>query len=265
MQIIGRHTIIAALAAVACLVAAIPARADTLADIFADHSANGTIVLERLSDGMRWAHDEERAATRFIPASTFKIPHTVFALHTGAADIAEVFAWDGERRRVKSWNRDQTIGEALRNSAVPVYQQVARRIGLDRMRMLLGSAAYGNGETGGEVDMFWLRGPLRISPLEQIEFLKRLYARELPFSKQAQETTVKLLADRRGTDWILRAKTGWEIESKPAIGWYVGWLEAGGDVIFFALNMDMTMRSHRQARRLIAMDALGLVSGRALH
>ena len=255
----------AAFLLVFCLAGSQPSAATALDDLFRMHDARGTIVLERLSDGKRWVHDADRAATRFIPASTFKIPHTVFALHSGVVSgPQEVFRWDGTRRSIAAWNRDQNLGEALKNSAVPVYQQIARRIGVERMRALLEQAGYGNRETGEQIDNFWLRGPLRISPDEQIGFLKRLYARQLPFSRQAQETTIALLVDGQGGDWTLRAKTGWEIASEPAIGWYVGWLEEGGDVIFFALNIDMTQRAHRNARRAIAVAVLERLTGRAL-
>ncbi|MBD2012873.1 hypothetical protein H6F96_02440 [Microcoleus sp. FACHB-53] len=35
-----------------------------------------------------------------------------------------------------------------------------------------------------DIDRFWLQGPLKITPKEQIEFLQRLYRNDLPFSQR---------------------------------------------------------------------------------
>ena len=50
------------------------------------------------------------AARRYSPASTYKIPHTLFALDAGAvADEFQVFKWDGVKRTFASHNQDQTF------------------------------------------------------------------------------------------------------------------------------------------------------------
>ena len=40
------------------------------------------------------------------------------------------------------------------------------------------------------------------------------------------------------SDWILRAKTGWE----GRYGWWVGWVETPEGAVFFALNIDTPRR-----------------------
>ena len=40
---------------------------------------------------------------------------------------------------------------------------------------------YGNADLSGGVDRFWLDGALRISAMEQVDFLRKLYRNELPF------------------------------------------------------------------------------------
>lgn len=246
-----------------CLVS--PALAADLESVFEAHQATGTLVIERLGDGKRWVHDPARADRRHIPASTFKIANTIFALETGVvADVDEIIPWDGKVHRIKSWNRSLSLRDAIKVSAVPIYQHVARQIGLDRMAGLLAKLGYGNALTGSQVDLFWLRGPLRISANEQIAFLKRLNRRDLPFSRDAQEATIEIMEDMRGENRVLRAKTGWEIASNPDIGWYVGWLESQDDVWIFALNIDVTKKAHRAARSDIVIAALGEVTGRTL-
>jgi beta-lactamase class D len=132
--------------------------------------------------GARWVHDGKRAATRYVPASTFKIPHTLFALDTGVMrDEFQVFKWDSEVRGMESWNRDQDLRSSMRNSVVWVYQQIARSIGEEAERRYLEKIGYGNADPSGGVDGFWLEGPLRISAFEQVDFLQRLYRNALPF------------------------------------------------------------------------------------
>lgn len=70
------------------------------------------------------------AATRHLPASTFKIPHALFALDAGLVrDEFQVFRWDGTQRDIESWNRDQDLRSSMRNSTVGVYQEFARELG----------------------------------------------------------------------------------------------------------------------------------------
>ena len=200
----------------------------------------GTIAVIDERDGARWVHDPVRAATPYLPASTFKVPHALFALEAGVVrDEFQRFAWDGEERRVRSWNRDHDLRSSMRNSVVWVYQDFARAIGEARERRYLESIAYGNADPGGGIDRFWLDGALRISALGQLEFLQRLYRNDLPFRVEHQRLVKDLIIVEAGRDWILRAKTGWQAHLEPHTGWWVGWVEHPEGAAFFALNIDM--------------------------
>lgn len=132
-----------------------------------------TFVLLDLATGRAVRHDPARAAERFLPASTFKIPNTLIALETGTVDGPEhVIAWDSpavprERFFPSSWARDQTLESAFRNSVYWYYQALARRIGPDAYREWLARFDYGNRNLGGGLDSFWLEGDLVISADEQ--------------------------------------------------------------------------------------------------
>lgn len=200
----------------------------------------GTVAVIDERHGARWVHDEERAARRFLPASTFKIPHALFALDAGVVrDEFQRFAWDGEVRSIRSWNRDHDLRSSMRNSVVWVYQEFARAIGEAEERRYLERIAYGNADAGGGVDRFWLDGALRISAFEQLAFLQRLYRNELPFRNEHQRLVKDIMIVEAGRDWILRAKTGWQARFEPNTGWWVGWVEHPEGAVFFALNIDM--------------------------
>lgn len=235
-------------------------------DIFKSEQTTGTLVVESLGQGKSWVHNEARAAQPKTPASTFKIPNSLFALEAGAvADVDEMVPWDGKKWRIKAWNKPHSLRSGIIVSSVPTYKELARRIGLSQMTSFVAQADYGNQSIGKEVDKFWLEGPLAISAYEQIEFLKRLHARDLPFAQDNLEATIDILEVDRGDNWVLRAKTGWAINTKPAIGWYVGWLEMPDDTYMFAVNIDMLdAKKHRHSRTSIAKLALQRITGEQL-
>ncbi|HYD59809.1 MAG TPA: class D beta-lactamase [Noviherbaspirillum sp.] len=208
---------------------------------FREFDAKGTIVVadERANVRSTSVHDESRARRRYSPASTFKIPHTLFALDAGVVrDEFQVFRWDGVARSFTAHNQDQDLRSAMRNSAVWVYQSFAREIGEDRARHYLGKLNYGNADPDTEQGDYWIDGKLAISAHEQIAFLKGLYRNELPFRVEHQRLVKDIMIVEAGRDWILRAKTGWE----GRMGWWVGWVEWPSGPVFFALNIDTPNR-----------------------
>ncbi len=66
-------------------------------------------------------------------------------------------------------------------SAVPYYQEVARRIGKDTMQFWLDSLSYGTKKITTAIDTFWLDNSLKITPDEELGLVKRLYFNQLAF------------------------------------------------------------------------------------
>lgn len=220
-----------------------------LGEFFDAFDANGTIVVvdERDARHPAWVHDEARADRRFSPASTFKIPHTLFALDAGVVrDEFEVIPWDGVERSIPAHNRDQDLRSAMRASALWVYRQFAQAIGEAQARIYLDRIDYGNADPtiAGE-GAYWVDGELAISAHEQIAFLKALHRNALPFRVEHQRLVKDLMIVEAGRDWILRAKTGWD----GRIGWWVGWVEWPAGPVFFALNIDTPDRMGDLAKR----------------
>lgn len=208
--------------------------------LFSEAGVRGTMVVvdERTQD--HWVFDADRAKTRFIPASTFKIPHLLFALDAGIVhNEFDTFTWDGTRRSIEAWNQDQDLRTSMRKSVVWVFQAFAQQLGEERERDYLARIGYGNGDASGGVDRFWLDGGLRISAQEEVAFLRRLYRNELPFQEAHQRLVKDVMIIEAGRDWILRGKTGWGEVGGASIGWWVGWVEWRAGAVFFALNIEM--------------------------
>ena len=206
---------------------------------FEAFNVEGAFVLYNLNADAYVVYNRARCSQQFIPASTFKILNALIALETGViADENEVIAWDGVDRGYAPWNQDHDLRTATEHSAVWFYQELARRIGRDRMQHYVDAVGYGNRDISGEIDSFWLEGGLRISPDEQIEFLRRLYADDLPFSARSMTIVKDIITLEETDDYTLRAKTGWAQRVHPQIGWFVGYVEKDGDVHFFATNVE---------------------------
>ncbi len=102
------------------------------------------------------------------------------------------------------------------------------------MKFWLDKANYGNADTSGGVDLFWLKGGLRITPEQQIDFLKRLHENKLPFSERTVSIVKKIMIAKDTLNYIVSAKTGWSDEEKRIVGWYVGYIEKNKNVYYFA-------------------------------
>ncbi len=149
-----------------------------------------------------------------------------------------IFVWDRVKREREEWNRDLSLTAAFRASAHWVDELIAARVGAARLREYVARLDYGNREIDEDLARLWRGVMLRISALEQLDFLARLYRGALPVSKRA-ETIVKevMIAERTG-DAIIRAKTALPLKGAPNVGWSAGWVERGDFVFIFALNMD---------------------------
>lgn len=207
-------------------------------------AVNGTFVVYDVSADRRVIYNLPRAEKRFIPASTFKIPNSLIGLSTGAVQsVDEVLPYGGKPQPFKSWEQDMGLRDAIKISNVPVYQELARRIGLERMRENLAAIPYGNTETGNQVDTFWLKGPLQISAMEQTTFLAQLAQGALPFPPDAQQSVRDIVKLEQKDGRVLYGKSGWTTTPDPDIGWWVGWVTNGEDIFSFALNIDMPDKS----------------------
>nr|WP_024546971.1 class D beta-lactamase [Picosynechococcus sp. NKBG15041c] len=211
------------------------------ASFFDGAEAQGTIVILDQRGGAQqlWVYDQERADRAYSPASTFKIPHSLFALDAGVVrDEFQVFEWDGVERDFTPHNQDQDLRSAMRNSAVWIYEMFAKEIGEAKAREYLTEIDYGNADPSTSGGAYWIDGALAISAQEQVDFLQKLYRNELPFKVEHQRLVKDIMIVEAEQNWILRAKTGWE----GRWGWWVGWVEWPTGPVFFALNIDTPNR-----------------------
>src|SRR3981081_2766737 len=133
---------------------------EDLARHFTDEGTVGTFVGYKIDDYLIIASDKERSGQALLPASTFKIPHSLIALETGVVGDhdQDIVGWDGGKRSIEGCNQAHPLRSAIAASAVPVYQEIARRIGAERMQKYVDLLEYGNRDIAGGLDPSWVDG-----------------------------------------------------------------------------------------------------------
>ena len=189
-------------------------------EIFKSAGVDGTFVLYDAKADRCIGHNKPRAEKRYVPASTFKIPNSLIGLSVGAVKSTdEVLPYKSNTPPFnKAWEKDMGLRDAIAVSNVPIFQELARRIGLEHMRENVAKMNYGNKEIGDTVDTFWLKGPLEISAIEQTQFLVKLAQGELPFPRACQKSVREIILLDQGENWKLYGKTGWQNAPGQGVG-----------------------------------------------
>ena len=209
-------------------------------------------------------HDEQRdqttrdpsatCSTRVTPASTFKIPHALAALDAGVVSgPEEVLRYDGSPQAFDVWGRDHDLRSAMRDSVLWFFQRIAERLGTERERAYLKAFDYGNQDASGPLTSFWLGSSLRISPDEQLTFLRRFFAGELRVREDAARAVRAILVQPAGrivnargahamaAPWpagtTVFAKTGAGPDNGRRVVWLVGRVTRGERAWIFVSNV----------------------------
>ncbi|GAB4128298.1 MAG: hypothetical protein Fur0015_02010 [Ignavibacteriales bacterium] len=204
----------------------------------------GTIVILTCNSEEQFVNNTNLAESTFTPCSTFKIWNSLIALENNLIKSPEedFYKWDGKEREIKLWNRDMTLKEAFNVSCVPAFQDLARKIGNEKMKQWIDSIKYGDRDISSGIDDFWLtrkdKKSIKISSIEQAQMIKNLLIGKLPFSTSSISVLKELMFARKLKTGNLYGKTGsgdiYNNEKYKNIGWYVGFVETKSDTYAFA-------------------------------
>ncbi|MBN8642937.1 MAG: class D beta-lactamase [Flavobacteriales bacterium] len=204
---------------------------------------NGSIVIFDNSKKEWIVSDTIEIKKETLPASTFKIINLLIALETKTIkDENEIVKWIGKTDTIKYGNRpeiyhDMTVKEAFKVSAGWVFIELAKKIGKEEYKKYLSKCSYGNLNLTEKDDDFWNFGSFGISPINQVEFLKKLYDNKLPFSKRNIDIVKKVMISEQVNEYTISAKTGWTRENDTNTGWWVGYLKTKNNTYFFATRL----------------------------
>lgn len=233
---------------------------DEFKKYYQNYQVEGSFVLYDANSNQTILVNESQYQQAFSPASTFKICNSLIGLETKVIkDKNFIIKWDSTMHKRPAWNQDQTLQMAYKNSTVWYYQELARRVGAEKMYYWLTKANYGNIDTSGGIDKFWLSGGLRITPKQQIDFLKRLNNEELPFKKETIDEVKEIMIAKDTLGCLIRAKTGWSDIDNQMVGWYVGYIEKGDKTYYFSnciQTKDLNHEKFAEARISITYQIL---------
>jgi bla regulator protein BlaR1 len=200
---------------------------------------DGAFVIVDLEDGKAIRYKPDRCAERIPPCSTFKIFNALAGLDCGVLSGPEhKMKWDGKARWREQFNKDHTLQTAVSDSVVWYFQNVAQDVGVERMQRYIDDVGYGNRDLSGGLTTFWLGASLEISANEQVDFLRKLYLKQLPFSPKSQDTVKALIKLRETPNTVFAGKTGTEgKDGKHVLGWFVGYVVHDGHAYAFATNI----------------------------
>ncbi len=186
-----------------------------------------------------------------LPASTFKIINLLIALETKTISSEnEIVKWPGSIDTIKYDYRpdiyhDISVKEAFEVSAGWAFIELAKKIGKQNYQKYLKLSHYGNQDLSQTDADFWNFGAFGISPVNQVEFLKKLYEEKLPFSKRNIEIVKRVMISEQNSSYTIRSKTGWTRENEINTGWWVGYIENKNGVYFFATRLLQDRKMNR--------------------
>ena len=154
--------------------------------------------------------------TRVTPASTFKIAISLMGYdarilkdeHAPELPFREGYvAWR------ENWKQPADPARWMSDSVVWYSQQVTTSLGMPRLQAYVRQFGYGNADVSGDAEhdgltLSWIGSSLKISPLEQVGFLRKLTNRQLGVSRHAYAMTQQLIAYKRIGQWDVSGKTG---------------------------------------------------------
>ncbi len=202
--------------------------------------AEGAILVYDLQEDRYYSNDFDWINEGQLPASTFKIANSIIGLESGVIESdSTIFKWDGEKKWLETWEQDLVLKDAFRFSCVHCYQDVARRIGVERMNDYLREFDYGDMKVdSGNIDRFWLEGDSRITQMQQIDFLKRLYESQLPISERTEKIVKNIMFIEEKDNYKLSGKTGLSNSNSVYNGWFIGYIELENNTYLFATNLE---------------------------
>lgn len=203
------------------------------------------------ASGKRLVH-EGQCDERVTPASTFNIAVSLMGYDSGILQDEHTPRLPFKAGYVRwnpAWRTATDPTSWFENSVVWYAQQITSRLGEARFQRYVKSFDYGNLDVSGDsgknngLTMSWIGSSLKISPAEQVAFLRKLVNRQLPLTAKAYDMTTRIMiSETLENGWEIYGKTG----TAPAVlpdgrddkehqyGWYVGWAKKGQRTIVFA-------------------------------
>ncbi|MEK3856273.1 BlaR1 family beta-lactam sensor/signal transducer [Cytobacillus sp. FSL H8-0458] len=229
---------------------------EDLGDYFEGY--DGSFVLYDKEADRYHIHNKNQSTFRISPNSTYKIYSALLGLESGTITVENSSAkWNGLKYPIESWNADQDLTSAMKNSVTWYFQMLDQQVQPGTIQTFLDRIRYGNRDLSGGIDEYWLESSLKISPVEQVQLLKRFYANQFGFKEKNIQTVKDSIKLERKEGALLSGKTGTgTVNGKNINGWFIGYVESGQDTYFFATNIQNEANSNGSRAAEITLSIL---------
>ena len=199
----------------------------------------GSFVLYDSGNDTWNIYNMELATLRVSPSSTYKIYDALFGLEEGViTPEASIIQWNNEVYPFESWNADQSLQSAMSNSVNWYFQTLDRQLGASALNAYIHRIGYGNETIGGDPSRYWMESALKISPIEQVELLTKLYDNSFGFAPDNVNAVIDSIRLSSTSAGSLYGKTGTgRVNDQDVSGWFVGYVETADNTYFFAINI----------------------------
>lgn len=199
----------------------------------------GSFVLYDTGSDSWSIYNRKAAAKRTAPNSTYKIYSALLGLESGIirAENSDI-AWNKEEYPYDSWEADQNLDSAMRNSVNWYFQRIDAQAGQDSVKSFLQKMEYGNQQVGKNLTEYWMDTSLKISPIEQVELLKKFHDNAFAFDPKnvaAVKNAIRLSSTKEGS-FFGKTGTG-RVNGQDVNGWFIGYVEKSDRVYYFAANI----------------------------
>lgn len=218
--------------------------------------ASGCAIIYNMQSDAYEVYNPSAITKRIAPCSTCKIFSAINALEQGIITPTDnTIEWDYLPRDIPAWNDNQDLNSALKNSVNWYFQLLDKTSGAEELKQFYTSIGYGNGYVGNDTAYYWNGSNLKISPLEQVELLVKLYNNDFGFDNANVNAVKKaiFISDYNGIRLYGKTGTG-RIGSNDVNGWFIGFVEAKDNTYFFAVNIQDESNANGNAAVHIAQS-----------
>jgi beta-lactamase class D len=181
---------------------------------------------------------------RYPPQSTFKIALSLMGFDSKVLLSEDSPNWDLPKKAdyyinvCKDTHNPKTW---MRDSCLWFSEIIANKIGFENLKKYVNEFNYGNMDVSAGLPNFWVSSSLKISPIEQMDFLEKIINHKLNISLYSFEKTknIMFIQELHG-GWMLYGKTGngnLVLDDGKKIdlqqGWFMGYIEKGARKIMF--------------------------------
>lgn len=207
---------------------------------------NGCAVIYSPAQEQYAFFNEDMCRQEESPYSTFKIVSALSGLQNGViSDETSTMGYDGTVYGNPAWNGNLTLEEAFQTSCIWYFREIIDSVGIGKMQEELNNLQYGNrdlSEWNGsninpmeKLNGFWLDSSLKISPLEQVEILEKIFEGQSLYDSGNIEILKRIMLVDETDAQRIYGKTG---TGGNGEAWFVGFSESGGERKYFAIYLD---------------------------